>query len=623
MVSVGDKNSTHGLADWPVAAFVTDNDACIVDANAAAVACGAAAGQFFSNHQYPKGWRRFDNGNSLPTIRIQQANGHYPQRYNLVSQPAGAGQTLHLLTPLPVKRQSKADGKGTDQTLQFLATMSHEMRTPLNGIMGMTDLLLETGLDPNQRNFAGNIKNSGVALLDLINAILDYAKLETDQAALRPEVFDPTKLLEAIAELLAPKAAEKGIEVQTQVHPGMPHRLRGDVSKLRQLMINLVGNAVKFTEQGGVLISARVHETSDKACELAIEVADTGVGIPQTLLPKLFEAYSRADSVEERSIEGTGLGLAIVKQLTAKMSGSIRVESEESKGSTFFLRVPFDIVEPAVRDERSPVKAKRVVVLASNPIICNAMGIALRIGGARDLYFAQRTGEARRRLRDSDDTLFICDYNFADDAADLCKVATRAIVLLPTGAKSAYERLHTLGFDAYLTKPIRKRSFHRVLIGDDLSVTQEELDRMKEKEPATTEAPPMDILLAEDNEINAVLARAVVERGGHRLTLVGDGAAAVEAANAREFDLILMDMHMPVMNGLEAVKEIRKAETNRRVPIIALTANALQEDQDACFAAGMDDFLSKPFEPSVLLALIASYSSASDEDTASANAEAK
>ncbi|MEM6409681.1 MAG: ATP-binding protein, partial [Pseudomonadota bacterium] len=420
--------------------------------------------------------------------------------------------------------------------------------------------------------------------------------------------------------------AEKHIEIQTLVHPGVPRLLRGDVSKLRQLMINLVGNAVKFTDRGGVLISTKIHAASEINCELVIDVIDTGVGIPQSLLPKLFEAYSRAQGAEERSVEGTGLGLAIVKQLTEKMNGTIRVESEEGRGSTFSLRLPFTIKEPARRNVLLPVQEPRIVVLSSNPIMINTLGIALRIGGARNLQFAQRAGDARRRLRANPGSLLICDYAFADNAEDLCKAASRSIVLLPTGAKNAYRRLQTLGFDAYLTKPIRNQSFYRVLSGDDLSVTLEELDQSSEQDKlAKEEERPVHVLLAEDNDINAVLARAVVERGGHRLTLVQDGAAAVEAAAAGDFDIILMDMHMPVMGGLDAARAIRAAEKGRRVPIIALTANALQEDQDACFEAGMDEFLSKPFEPPALLALISRYaaSNAASPETKDAKSAAK
>ncbi|MEM1380068.1 MAG: ATP-binding protein [Pseudomonadota bacterium] len=596
---MGDQEQKQGLEAWPVAAFLTDSDGVITQVNAAAQALGIVEGTKTDATGCPAGWTSragstvFENAKGDPFTPIAPVPGSHSQ--------------LRLLVPAQQKGAASQPDQGTDTTLQFLATMSHEMRTPLNGILGMADLLIETGLDPNQKNFAQNIKHSGVALLDLINAILDYAKLNTGQEKLRNEVFDPSKLVESIAELVAPKAAEKNIEIQALIHPGVPQRLLGDVSKFRQLLINLVANAVKFTETGGVLLCVKTNYTTDDTCEIAVDVVDTGVGIPQTLLPRLFEAYSRAEGNEQKSIEGTGLGLAIVQQLTNKMGGTIRVESEEGKGSTFFLRLPFEIKTHAEREDSQAVKADRVVVLANNPVTINALGVGLRLAGAKDLYFAQRVGEAKRRLRHAGDTLFVCDYNFADGTAELCAAADRSVVLLPTGARSAYGRLQQQGFDAYLTKPIRKRSFYRVLIDDDLSVTQEELDRAQEKVAPSTEAPPMDVLLAEDNEINAILARTVIERGGHRLTIVGDGSAAVEAASVKDFDVILMDMHMPVMGGLDAARAIRASETKRRAPIIALTANVLQEDQDACFAAGMDDFLSKPFEPSALLSLIARY----------------
>lgn len=605
---------------WSVPAYVTDKQQrLVVSANAEALKLGIAAGVPVDADGVPATWTRLRDNPVI--VKLRNTDAQYAKA--TASRADDADHALHLLsevTALP----AVDPGQGTDDTLQFLATMSHEMRTPLNGILGMADLLLDTGLDPNQKNFTQNIKHSGVALLDLINAILDYAKLHTGQEKLRNEVFDPVKLVETVAELLAPKAAGKGIEIQTLLHPCVPQRIEGDVSKLRQLLINLVANAVKFTEQGGVLISVQTNLIDEKNCELAVDVVDTGIGIPQTLLPRLFEAYARADSNEARSIEGTGLGLAIVRQLTAKMDGTIRVESEESKGTTFSLRLPFTTVEPAARNDRKMVDADRVVVLANNPVMVNAIGIGLRLAGARDLYFVQRPGEARRRVREAENTMFICDYSYADDAAEVCAAAARSIVLLPTGARGAFERLNALGFDAYLTKPMRRRSFLRVLHGEDLSVTQEELDEAEKPVEPQARTRPMDVLLAEDNEINAVLARAVVERGGHNLTIVSDGAAAVEAAATKTYDIILMDMHMPVMGGLDAARAIRASETKRRVPIIALTANALQEDQDACFAAGMDDFLSKPFEPAALLSAIARYAAdASDEESAAASSAAR
>ncbi|NNU16115.1 response regulator [Parvularcula sp. ZS-1/3] len=589
------------------AAFLTDALTGIVTArNARAQELGLPPEAVFKSERWPAAWdvKPIAQGQWQVTAEL----GQQRRSITLATSSAADGQILHIATELDLPAEASSKGQGTDRTLQFLATMSHEMRTPLNGILGMADLLMETGLDPNQSNFAKNIKQSGVALLDLINAILDYAKLDTGQAQLRVEPFNPTMLCEQIAELLAPKAAEKGIEISALIHPQVPKRLRGDASKLRQLLINLVGNAVKFTERGGVILTVKVEEQQDGRATLAIDVIDTGVGIPQTLLPNLFDAYSRDDRVEERSIEGTGLGLAIVKQLTEKMGGKIRVESEVNLGSTFVLRLPFEIEEVAPRERPEPVADQNVVLLTDNAVLSRALTLQLRLAGADKVTSVKTVGDAARALAGSDANLLLCDYPFTNDAAPLATSADRAIALLPTGKRDAVDHLREIGFPVYLTKPIRQRSFLRVLAGDDLSITQDELDRAeRERKEEVKDVGPANILLAEDNDINAVLARAVVERGGHKLTVVGDGKQAVEAAAEGSFDIILMDMHMPVMGGLDAARAIRDAETVSRVPIIALTANALQEDQDACLEAGMDDFLTKPFEPGTLLGLISKY----------------
>jgi signal transduction histidine kinase/CheY-like chemotaxis protein len=600
----------------PGPAFVVEAKSGLVLArNEEAAALGIECARSFDSENGMQDWERREARGDKPLFTLSAKDD---TSFGLTSGPMHDGLQLHILAP----EESPAGGRGTDRTLQFLATMSHEMRTPLNGILGMADLLLDTGLDPNQTNFARNIKQSGVALLDLINAILDYAKLDTGQASLRVESFDPARTIESIVELLAPKAAAKSIEVCALVHPLVPKTLQGDASKLRQLLINLIGNAVKFTEDGGVLVTAKFEGKGEEGA-LAIDVTDSGIGIPQTLLPNLFDAYSRADDAEERSIEGTGLGLAIVKQLTEKMGGTIRVESVEGKGSTFRLRVPFAIEAATVRAEPEPFCEKRVVILTDNPILARTLLMQLRMSGARDLNLAETPEEAAAKLGEGKGALFLCDFGFARDAKALVERSDRAIVLLPTGARDRADALKQEGFSAYLTKPIRQRSFIRVLSGDDLSVTQEELDRLdQETENEERFVRKLNVLLAEDNEINAVLARTVLERGGHSVHAVTDGAAAAEAFEAGDFDIVLMDMHMPIMGGLESASRIRATGKGRKVPIIALTANALQEDRDACFDAGMNDFLTKPFEPKDLLSRIASYTEEDEEKTASASREA-
>ncbi|MEE4207917.1 MAG: ATP-binding protein [Parvularcula sp.] len=607
--------SSLDLDHLPYPAFLLDGRTDVILArNDRAAALGLLAGGLFKCDALPEGWREAEAERSVVAAADEWAlvvtgehgsDRYFACRINVLS-PERSLVMLQERTDAVLAHHTRSGDQGTDHTLQFLATMSHEMRTPLNGILGMADLLMGTGLDLNQTNFANHIKQSGVALLDLINAILDYAKLDTGQATLRTDVFEPAKLIEGVVEMLAPKAEQKGIEVAAVVDPSMPLRLEGDVSKLRQMLTNLVANAVKFTETGGVIVRARLHRTGDNHCDLCIDVQDTGIGIPQTLLPSIFDAYSRADTVEKHKIEGTGLGLAIVKQLARKMGGAIEVRSEEDEGSVFSLRVPL-----VVKDEAAPigevVGEERVVVLTRNRLLGEALGEQLTLANAANVAICHTAEEAEYALLAKGETLFLCDRDCAEDARELARLATRSIALLTPATRLAFDELQGFGFEAYMTKPIRLRSFCRVLAGEDLSITLRELEQKELAAKAARDCPALDILLAEDNEINAILARAVIERGGHRLTVVGDGLAAMEAARNKAFDLILMDMHMPKASGLDAAKAIRASEVKRRVPIIALTANALQEDQDACFAAGMDDFLSKPFEPDTLLGLIARY----------------
>ncbi len=578
----------------------------IVDRNEAASNLGLLSGMPFGKGDWPEGWSEGKTLHGRPVSLVRNGAGQQSAQTFFVTTSSGLGPNTYILVDQSgvTQKPTQKNDQGTDQTLQFLATMSHEMRTPLNGILGMSDLLLDTDLDANQRNFAQNLKHSGVALLDLINAILDYAKLDTGSMTMAAEPFEPGKLVENVTELLATKADEKDLEIAAIVHPSVPRELSGDVSKLRQLLVNLIGNAVKFTETGGVLIMMGTTSSSENSCVLSIDVIDTGVGIPRTLLPRLFEAYSRAEDMEKRSVEGTGLGLAIVKQLTDKMGGSIEVQSEEDRGSTFSLQIPFDVASPAEPHNTVAEPGAQVIALVNNPILSRVLTMQLRSCGFDSIDVATNTEQARQLLSERDRSIFLCDYVFAKDNPGLAKLSQRSIVLIPAGARAEYEDFKAQGFGTYLTKPMRQRSFERVLSGEDLS---EPLPVATDRNDITDYRGPFDILLAEDNDINAVLARAVVERVGHRLDVVGDGAAAVEAFKAKTYDIVLMDMHMPKMGGLEATRIIREEQVGRRTPIIALTANALQEDQDACFAAGMDDFLSKPFEPKVLLGMIDRY----------------
>ncbi|MEM9810961.1 MAG: ATP-binding protein [Pseudomonadota bacterium] len=589
----------------------------ILERNEHAARIGLFSGMTVSETELPPDWSH-DGMHAIlrqsgaPLIAWQGDDAHNPSLFELISFPCENGTCVLFMDRTEINTAFRTgarsqDDTGTDQTLQFLATMSHEMRTPLNGILGMSDLLLDTDLDLNQRNFAQNLRQSGVALLDLINAIIDYAKLDTGRMKLSSEPFDLATLAETVTELLATKASTKDLELATLIHPNLPRRLRGDVSKVRQLLINLIGNAVKFTEEGGVLIALEAKSIEGKTCLLQIDVIDTGVGIPRSVLPNIFEAYARAETMERRSVEGTGLGLAIVKQLTDKMDGTIEVQSEEARGSTFSLRLPFELEEGAPKAEPLHSVHNRAVVLTENTVLARVTSLRLQAHGVSQFDICRSAEEAQRTLEGGEPALFLCDFPFADQCTSLITLAERAIVLIPASGRAAFETLKEDGFAAYLTKPIRQRSFSRVLSGQDLN--EPEIDEPTTEIASGPEYGPYNILLAEDNDINAVLARAVVERGGHTLQVVGDGAAAVEAVKIKTYDIVLMDMHMPKMGGLEAARKIRAHERTGRIPIIALTANALQEDQEACFAAGMDDFLSKPFEPKALIAMINRYAS--------------
>jgi signal transduction histidine kinase/CheY-like chemotaxis protein len=592
---------------FPCPAYLMDARTGVVQAVSMTGAdLGIAVASVIASDDCPPGWSVAEgaHGKRQLSIAAIDAPAAEPALYDLMDVPAGRSVLTILL---PTHKTAPTQKSGTERTLQFLATMSHEMRTPLNGILGMADLLLETGLDPNQTNFAHNIKNSGVALLDIINAILDYAKLDTSDAGLCAEEFDPRALAEQVVELTAPKAAAKGIEVSTLIHPGAPALVRCDQQKLRQLLVNLVGNAIKFTDKGGVIVTMQSVTAEEGTPELMIDVIDTGAGIPQSLLPRLFDAYTRADRSDEKSIEGTGLGLAIVKQLTEKMGGSIKVTSEVGFGSTFILRLPIEELRPAAPSPR-PMEGAYAAVLTPNPVLGRALSLKLRLAGAASTDTFNSVEAAASAFDKEAPDLFICDLPFAEEAAGLAKRAKRTVLLLPAAERPRLAHFKAAGYPTYLTKPIRRRSFLRVLADEDLSITQAELDAIDaERTEQESKAEPANILLAEDNEINAVLARALIEREGHRLTVVPNGAAAVEVVQEGGFDLVLMDMHMPVLGGIAASRRIRELPKGRDLPIIALTANALPEDQAACFAAGMNDFLSKPFEPQALAAIIKKY----------------
>jgi signal transduction histidine kinase/CheY-like chemotaxis protein len=506
-----------------------------------------------------------------------------------------------------------AGGEGVDAQMRIVATMSHEMRTPLNGILGMTALLLDSGLSANQRSYAEAVRESGAALLALVNDILDYSKLGAGRVELEAAAFDPYAMIQSVTELLSPKASEKGIELCAFVEPSTPRRLIGDEGRLRQVIINLVGNAVKFTERGGVSIEAHAR-TERNAATLEVAIRDTGVGIPPEAQGRIFEEFAQADQGRALNAQGTGLGLAISQRLVRAMGGDIAFESAPGKGSVFVFSAR--LKAGAERNAVIRIDAGPVVVATRSPVLARVLDLQLASVGVSDLTIAASAQDARDALLRAPEATLLCDLAIADGGgAGLAEAARRSLVLVAANERSALDRLRNAGFDGYLIKPIRHSTLIRELArgphpsGAEASIEAAPPPRTAPRAPDPRQGPGRArILLAEDNQINAVLATAIIKRAGHHVDVAINGIEALDALARADYDLVFMDMHMPEMDGLEAARRIRALPTAAaRIPIIALTANAMASDRQKCVVAGMDDFLPKPFDPQDLIAMLARW----------------